>query len=130
MTGVPSQTRAPASSLLPLVLIVLSLPIAPVSLRALNHIMGAAGRNRSYMPSIENRAARNHSIRSDWVAPPGGSRVGVHRRFDARHADSPLGNQPPAESPALKKYIADLRAWAEAHFFSVALLIYWRLPHR
>lgn len=58
MTCVPSPTRAPRSSILPLVLIVLSLPIAPFSLRLLNDSMGATGRNRSYLPSIENRAAR------------------------------------------------------------------------
>jgi hypothetical protein len=47
-----------SSSVLPIAVILLTLPLAPLSLRAVNALMGTADRNRSYLPSIENRAAR------------------------------------------------------------------------
>src|SRR5262245_53442161 len=50
--------RPTSSSLVPIVIILLALPVAPLSLRAVNALTGTADRNRSYLPSIENRAAR------------------------------------------------------------------------
>lgn len=46
------------TSFLPLVVLLLTLPLAPLSLRALNSLTGTSDRNRSYLPSIETRAAR------------------------------------------------------------------------
>jgi hypothetical protein len=55
----PSSARGlAASSTVSLVVILLALPIAPFALRVLNDATGTAGRNRSYLPAIENRAAR------------------------------------------------------------------------
>jgi hypothetical protein len=53
-----SAAQPTASSILPIAVILLTLPLAPLSLRAVNAVMGTADRNRSYLPSIENRAAR------------------------------------------------------------------------
>ncbi len=46
------------------------------------------GQNRSYLPSLENRATRKgFRTAADRAAALRQSRVGVHRRLDARHAD-------------------------------------------
>lgn len=52
--------RLPArfTSVLPLAVLVLTLLLAPLSLRTVNGLTGTADRNRSYLPSIETRAAR------------------------------------------------------------------------
>ena len=42
----------------PLVAIILALAIAPLSLRAVNNALQMRGQNRSYLPSLENRATR------------------------------------------------------------------------
>ena len=54
----PPGPRPPATSRLPLVVLLLALPIVPLSLRAVNAVTDVAGRNRSYLPSIENRPSR------------------------------------------------------------------------
>ena len=60
MTDEPPRftARSRAVSFLPLAVILLTLPLAPLSLRAVNALTGTADRNRSYLPSLENRAAR------------------------------------------------------------------------
>ena len=45
-------------SFFPLISIVLSLAMMPLSLRTLNEWSGAAGENRSYLPSLQNRRTR------------------------------------------------------------------------
>lgn len=50
--------RSTPASFFPLAVLLLTLPLAPLSLRTVNRLTGTADRNRSYLPSIETRAAR------------------------------------------------------------------------
>jgi hypothetical protein len=54
----PAAGPPAASSILPLVVLLLALPVVPMSLRLVNEVADTAGRNRSYLPSIENRPSR------------------------------------------------------------------------
>jgi hypothetical protein len=47
-----------SQSVVSLIVIVAALAVVPLSLRAVNDLTNATGRNRSYLPTLENRSAR------------------------------------------------------------------------